>query len=52
MPTRLRISTPQAPGDERAELQNSAPDRFVGDADTALGKQILDISLAQREAQV
>jgi hypothetical protein len=46
------MSTPQAPGDERAELQNPAPDRFVGDVDTALCKQILNISIAQREAQV
>ncbi len=52
MPTRLRMSTPQAPGDGRAELQNPAPNRFVGDVDTALGKRILNISIAQREAQV
>jgi hypothetical protein len=34
------------------ELQHPAPDRFVGDVEPALGKQILDVSVAERKAQV
>ena len=38
--------------DHRSELQNPAPNGFVGDIEPTLGKEILDVSVAEREAQV
>ena len=38
--------------DYRSELQHPAPDSLVGDVETAISKEILDISIAEREAQV
>ena len=49
---RARAATPQPPRDQRAELQHPAPDGFVGDIEPTLGQQILDVSVAEREAQV
>jgi hypothetical protein len=40
------------PCDRRSELQHPAPDGFVGDVEPALGEQILEVSVAEREAQV
>ena len=37
---------------QHPELQRPAPDGFVGDLDTAFGEQILDIAVAQREAEI
>ena len=33
-------------------LEGPAPDGFVGDVEPALGEEILDVSVAEREAQV
>ena len=43
---------PQPPRDHRAELQHPAPDGFVGNVEPALGEEILDVSVAERKAQV
>ena len=43
---------PQPACDHRVEGEDLAPDGLVGDLDAALGKQLLDISLAQREAPI
>jgi hypothetical protein len=40
------------PGDHRSELQHPAPDGFVGDVEPTFDKEILDVSVAEREAQV
>ena len=45
-------STAKLPGEQRPELQHPAPDRFVGDVQSALGEQILDIAEAEGEAKV
>jgi hypothetical protein len=38
--------------EERSELDRPAPHCLVGDLDPALGQQLLDISVAQKEAVV
>src|SRR5690242_15217253 len=43
---------PQALGEHRPEFPNPAADRLVRDLDTALGEHVLDIPVAQREAQI
>ena len=40
------------PRDHRSELLHPAPNGFVGDVEPALGEEILDVSVAEREAQV
>jgi hypothetical protein len=49
----------QAPGplaqpsrDRGTELQHPAPHRFVGDVESALGQQFLNIAVAQGEAEI
>jgi hypothetical protein len=37
---------------QRSELQYPAPDGLVGDVEPSLGKEILDVSVAEREPQV
>jgi hypothetical protein len=49
---RARAAPPQPPPDGRPELQHPAPDGFVGDVEPTLGEQLLDVSVAEREAQV
>jgi hypothetical protein len=49
---RARTAPPQPPRDHRSELQHPAPDGFVGDVEPTLGEQILNVSVAEREAQV
>ena len=49
---RARAAPPQPPRDHRSELQHPAPDGFVGDIEPTLGEEILDVSVAEREAQV
>jgi hypothetical protein len=39
-------------GEQRSELQNPSPHRFVGDIQTALRKQIFDVAIAEREAHI
>ena len=43
---------PQSPREERTEFQDPAPDRFVGQVEPAFGKELLDIAVAEREAQI
>jgi hypothetical protein len=52
VPGRMRFGAhrSQTPGDHGAEHRHS--DRFVGDVDTAFGKQFFDVSEAQREAKI
>jgi hypothetical protein len=49
---RPRPALPQLAGDQRTKLQHPAPHRFVRNVQPALGEKILDIPVAQREAQV
>ena len=46
-PVRDWTPRPQPACDQRAEDQHPAPDRLVGDLDTALGQEFLDISVAE-----
>ena len=39
-------------GEQRPEFQNPSSHRFVGDIQTALGEQILDVAIAEREANI
>ncbi len=48
----LRPVPPKTPGDRRPELQHPAPDGLVGDVEPALGQQVLDVAVAEREAEV
>jgi hypothetical protein len=54
MPARrwLRASTAKFSGEQRPELQNPSPHRFIGDIQTALGQQIFDVAIAEREAYI
>jgi Domain of unknown function (DUF6429) len=49
---RLRPWLPEPTRDGRTEFQHPAADRLVGDVETALGQQVLDIPVAQREAEI
>src|SRR4029077_7976738 len=53
-PPRRRPVTSMAKlsGEQRPEFQNPSPHRFVGDIQTALRKQILDVAIAERESDV
>jgi len=42
----------QLAGDRRAEFQNPAPHRFVGDIEPPLGQKLFDIAVAEREPQI
>jgi hypothetical protein len=52
MPTRRwpRASTAKLSGKQWPELQCPSSHRFVGDIQTALREQILDVAIAEREA--
>jgi hypothetical protein len=54
MPSRrwARASAPKFSGEQRSELQDPSPHRFVGDFQTALRQQIFDIAIAERETQI
>jgi hypothetical protein len=39
-------------GEQRPELQDPSPHRFIGDIHPALGEQILDVAEAEGEAKV
>ena len=43
---------PQPSRKERSEFEHPAPDRFVGQIEPAFGKQLLDIAVAEGEAQI
>src|SRR5215211_5408894 len=47
-----RTALPQPSRDHRAEFQNPAADALVGQVEPALRKQLLDVAIAQGEAQV
>jgi len=49
---RRRPALPQLAGDQRTKFQHPAPHRFVGDVESALGQQFLDIAVAQGEAEI
>jgi hypothetical protein len=40
------------PGEQRPEFQDPSPHRLVGDIQTALGQQIFDVAIAEREAYI
>jgi hypothetical protein len=54
MPTRSGPAPqlPQVPRDRRAELAAPAPDRFVGDIQSTLRQQLLNVPAAQRESEI
>ena len=54
MPSRRwpRASTAKFSGEQRPELQNPSPHRFVGDIQTALREQIFDVAIAERETHI
>jgi hypothetical protein len=39
-------------GEQRPELQNPLPQRFIGDIQTALRQQIFDVAMAERETEI
>jgi hypothetical protein len=39
-------------GEQRPELQDPSPHRFIGDIQTALREQIFDIAIAERETNI
>jgi|ERR1700724_3590021 len=49
---RARTAAPQPSRNRRAKLQHPAADRFIGYFKPALGQQILDVAVAQDEAQI
>jgi hypothetical protein len=54
MPLRRWFRTPTAKftGEQRPELQSPSRHSFVGDIQTALGEQIFDVAIAERETDV
>src|SRR5271155_5982067 len=48
----FRPSLAQVPGDYRRKFENPATDRFVADQQSALSQEILDVPIAQCEAEV
>src|SRR5450755_3773260 len=51
-PVRPRPSSSQLARNDRAELQSPAADRLVGHIDATLGEHILDVAVAQSEAEI
>jgi hypothetical protein len=49
---RARAALPQVARDQWAELQHPAPHSLIGDLQAALGQKILDVAVAQSEAQI
>jgi hypothetical protein len=47
-----RASMAKFSGEQRPELHDPSPHRLVGDIQTALRKQIFDVAIAEREAEV
>jgi hypothetical protein len=39
-------------GEQWPEFQNPSPHRFIGDIQTALREQILDVAIAERETDI
>ena len=49
---RPRPSSSQLAGNDGAELQSPTADRLVGHVDTTLGEHVLDVAVAQSEAEI
>src|SRR4029077_11280489 len=49
---RSRTAPSQTSSDRRSEFEHPTANALVGDVETALGKQLFDIAIAQREAKV
>src|SRR5207253_2537360 len=49
---RARAAAPQLARDQRAELQDPAPHRLIGYRQAAPTQELLNIAVAQREAQI
>jgi hypothetical protein len=49
---RARTLAPKPSRDYRSKFQHPASDGFVGEVEPTLGKEILDVSIAEREAQI
>ena len=43
---------PQTSREQRSEFQHPAPDRFIGQVEAAFGKELLDIPIAEGEAEI
>jgi len=52
LPVRPRPASSQPARNHRAELQGPATERLVGHIDTAFGEHILDVAVAQGEAEI
>src|SRR6202047_2118613 len=54
MPTiaRSRTASPQTPSDRRSEFEHPTANALVGEIEPTLGKQFLDIAIAQGETKV
>src|SRR3954452_23658292 len=50
--TRPGAPLPQPSREDRTEFEHPAPDRFVGQVKPAFGKQLLNITVAEREAKI
>src|SRR5215216_1545690 len=49
---RPRPALAQSAREHRAELQHATPDRLVGKVETPFGQKLLDVAVAQCEAQI
>ena len=49
---RSRTAPSQSPNDRRSEFEHPTANAFVGEVEAPLGKQLLDIAIAQGEAKV
>src|SRR6266481_2593127 len=47
-----RASAAKFSGEQRSELQDPSPHRFVGHMEPTLGGQILDVAIAERETHM
>ncbi len=54
VPTPIRAGTqsPERAGIAQPELQRPAPDGLIGDVDTPLREQVLDVPIAQRKPEI
>src|SRR5947208_3922708 len=49
---RPRTAPPQTPSDRRSEFEHPTANALVGDVEPTLGKQLLDIAIAESETKV
>src|SRR5229473_704706 len=50
--TRARTAPPQSPSDRRSEFEHPTANALVGDVEPTLGKELLNIAIAQGETKV